>query len=105
MSKKNRKHRSVEEKAELLKKHHLEKQAVSAVCEEAGVQPSLFYYWQKQLFENAPAALGGTPRPSSREKELEARIAQLEAKLAKKDGVIVEISEEFVRRKKERGEP
>jgi hypothetical protein len=43
-------------------------------------------------------------RPS-REAELEEKIAQLEAKLAKKDGIIAEISEEYVTLKKELGEP
>jgi hypothetical protein len=44
-------------------------------------------------------------RGASREQEPEARIAQLEAKLAKKDAVIAEISEEYVQLKKELGEP
>ena len=41
----------------------------------------------------------------SRERALEAKVEQLEAKLAKKDAVIAEISEEFVKVKKTLGEP
>lgn len=40
---------------------------------------------------------------SNRERELETRVAQLEAKLAKKDAVIAEISEEYVKLKKNLG--
>ena len=105
-------YRSPEQKAAILRQHHLDKKAISDICETAGIQPSLFYYWQKQLFENAPRALDGQKPLSSREKALEAenaalkaRLAEREAKLAKKDQVIAEISEEYVALKKARGEP
>ena len=42
---------------------------------------------------------------ANREKELEDKIAALEAKLARKDAVIAEVSEELVALKKELGEP
>jgi len=103
-------HRSPEQKAELLREHHIGKKPVSEICEAAQVQPSLFYYWQKQLFESAPQAFDKEKRPS-REKDLEAEIAALKAKLAeteatitRKDGVIAEISGEYVALKKARGE-
>ena len=63
---------------------------------------------QKVLLDNASRAFDANPtereRPS-REGELEERIAQLEAKLARKDNIIAEISEEYVALKKEIGEP
>jgi transposase len=106
MSKRTYRRHSNEQKAALLKSHHLDKVPVSDLCNENKLQPSLFYDWQRQLFANAEvvftAAKSGS---SSREKELEARVAQLEAKLAKKDAVIAEISEEYVKLKKELGEP
>jgi transposase len=106
MSKRSRRHHSSEQKAELLKKHLVEKVPVSDICDAHQLQPSLFYYWQRQLFDNAQAAFEpGKSGAASREKELEARIAQLEAKLSKKDAVIAEISEEYVALKKELGEP
>lgn len=105
-------YRSPEQKAALLKEHYLDKKAISEICEAAKVQPSLFYYWQKQLFENAPRALDGEKRVSTRERELEAENARLKAKLSeteaalvRKDGVIAVISEEYVALKKGRGEP
>jgi transposase len=95
-------------KATALKKHYVDKRPVSEICEELKIQPSLFYHWQRQLFENADRALGGNGKASAssqREKQLEARVAALEAKLARKDEVIAEISEEHVRLKKTVGEP
>jgi transposase-like protein len=106
MSKRTRRNHSSEQKAALLKRHHLEKIPVSTVCDENKLQPSVFYGWQRQLFENAATVFDGAKQGgSSREKELAARVAQLEAKLAKKDAVIAEISEEYVKLKKEIGEP
>jgi transposase-like protein len=53
---KQRKHFSPEEKASILGRHLLNKVPVSTICEEAGIQPSLFYQWQKQFFQNGAAA-------------------------------------------------
>jgi transposase len=111
MSKSSRRKHSSAQKAALLKKHHLEKVPVSSVCNEAELQPSVFYTWQKQLFENAAGVFeasgkaGGNGKSSSREAQLEAKVAQLEAKLARKDEVIADISEEFVKLKKTLGVP
>src|SRR4051794_10106909 len=101
MSKRTRRNHSSQQKADLLKRHHLEKVPVSTVCDDNKLQPSVFYHWQRHLFENA-AAVFESPKAgaSTREKELEARVAQLEAKLARKDEVIAEISEEYVKLKK-----
>ena len=107
MPKRSRRHFTTEQKTALLKRHLVDKVPVSQICEENELQPSVFYHWQRQLFENAPAVFDvpkGTRAPS-REKQLEERVAQLEAKLAKKDGVIAEISAEYVQLKKELGEP
>ena len=105
MSSKRRRHHSADQKAAILKRHHIEKVPVSDVCDAAQLQPSVFYYWQKQLFENAPAVFEAPKGKPSREQELEARIAQLEARIARKDAVIAEVTEELVRTKKEVGEP
>ncbi len=53
-----------------------------------GEEPRLFYYWQRQLFENAGTTLG-TPRRGHRAASASSKptSAQLEAKLAKKDAV------------------
>lgn len=108
MSQRTRRKYSAEEKSAILRKHLVDKKPVSDVCDEYGIQPSLFYGWQRQLMENMSAALdAGTGRRqrNGREEQLAGKVEALEAKLAKKDNVIAEISEEFVRLKKELGEP
>lgn len=45
---KPRVHRTPDQKAPLLREHHLDKKPGSDVCEAAQVQPSLFHSWQKQ---------------------------------------------------------
>ena len=108
MSKGSRRKFSAEEKAAILRHHLVDKKPVSDVCDEYDIQPSVFYGWQRQLMENMAAALeGGTGRRqgNGQEEKLASKIAALEAKLVKKDNVIAEVSEEFVRLKKELGEP
>jgi transposase-like protein len=106
MSKKKRRQLTPKEKLALLKRHHIEKTPVSELCNEQELQPSLFYQWQHKLFELGTGAFEQLKQaPPSREKELLAKVLALEAKLKKKDEVIAEISEEFVKLKKELGEP
>ena len=52
MSKPRRRH-TAEQKAELLRQHVAEKKPVSEVCNEAEIQPSLFYTWQRELLAGA----------------------------------------------------
>ena len=80
----------------------MEKVPVSTVCEEAGLQPSLFYQWQKQVFENGAAAFQASSR--ARHDHSPDRSAALEAKLRTKDEVLGEWREEHVALKKSLGE-
>ena len=107
-SKRSRRTYTTEQKVAILREHLVDKVPVSEVCTKHQLQPSVFYEWQRQALENlagaltAPAAATG---PSKREKELTAEVAQLKAKLTKKDGVIAEIAAEYTQLKKELGEP
>lgn len=47
---------SAAQKVAIVKRHLIDKVAVSDLCEEYQIQPTLFYQWQKQLFENGTAA-------------------------------------------------
>lgn len=105
MPRKPRRQFTTEQKVAILRRHFVDKVPVSQLCEEFKLQPSVFYYWQKQAFENLASALQPTAITSSREKDLERENEALKAKLAKKDHVIAEISEEYVALKKELGEP
>jgi transposase len=105
-SKRARRQFTTEQKAAILKRHMVDKVPVSDLCNELGLQPSLFYHWQRQMFENLAGALNGpvATGPSRREKELANEVSRLEERLAKKDAVIAEISAEYVELKKELGE-
>ena len=44
MAKKKRRTFTAEQKAAILRRHHIDKVPVSQVCEEEHLQPSVFYY-------------------------------------------------------------
>jgi transposase-like protein len=94
------------QKVALVKRHLLEGAAVSDLCDEAAITPTQFYQWQKQLFEGAAAAFEpkkpGRPAGPS---PVERRVAHLEQRLAVKNEVIAELTEENVRLKKVDGLP
>jgi transposase-like protein len=104
--KKIRRKFTAEQKAAILRRHLQDKVQVSDLCDEYKIQPSVFYTWQRQMLDNLSRSLeaNGGSRKAARESRLESEIAALKAKLAKKDGVIAEISEEYVALKKELGE-
>jgi transposase len=107
MTKKPRRHLSPEKKAELLRRHLVEKVPVSDLCNENELQPSVFYGWLRHLLANAPAVLANGRRPKAeetREAQLAAEIERLRAQLAKKDTIIAGVSEELVKAKKEAGD-
>ena len=105
-SSRSRRQFTTEQKVALLRRHLVDKEAVSKICEDEKLQPSLFYQWMRQAFENLGAALGPSVanETSKREKELVAKTKELEARLVKKDNVIAEVTEELVATKKELGE-
>lgn len=97
-----RKHYPAEEKVAILRRHLLEKVAVSDLCDELGLNLNVFYAWQKQFFENGAAAFAkARGRQADRRDE---KIAKLEAKLTQKNEVLAELMQEHVQLKKELGE-
>jgi len=99
---KTRNHRSPEEKASLLRRHH-NRQGAGHDDLRGGRAAA------ERLLPLAAGAVragshvlgnGSTGRPSSREQELEKKVSALEARLTKKDEVIAEISQEYVSLKK-----
>lgn len=98
---------TADEKATILRRHLADKVPVSDLCDEYHIQPSLFYIWQRQALENLSAALqdGRTLRGQSQAASADrARLVALEAKLAKKDAIIADVSEEYLALKKKLGE-
>ena len=99
---KKRKRFGAEEKAKVLRRHLLDKVPVSELCEEYGIAPTVFYRWQKQLFEGAASLFERqTPR---KDRGSEGKVQALTAKLQKKDEVLAELMEEHVALKKSLGE-
>ena len=99
-------HFTPEQKVALLRLHLLEKKPVSDICQEHSLSVTLFYLWQKQLFENGTAAFENTGKRRKAEADAKDRkIAALEEKLQRKNEVLAELMEEHVQLKKELGEP
>src|SRR5512136_412912 len=92
--KKDRKHYTAEEKVAILRRHLVEQVPVSEPCDKQGLQPTVFYRWQKEFFENGAAPFHQKGRPDhSAEQE---RIAYLEKKIQTKDEVLAELMAEYV---------
>ena len=110
MTKRTPRRFSPAQKATIVRNHLSKKTKVSELCDEFELQPSVFYEWQKQVFDNLEMLfeqLGGGKRArTARERELSQRdkqIAALTAQLARKDEVIADISEVHLRLKKSIG--
>ncbi len=99
---KKRKQYSAQEKVAILRKHLLDQVPVSELCDAYGLQPTVFYRWQKPLFEQAAASCFQRS-PSGETARLKRQVGELEAKLAKKEAVLGEVTEEYVALKQARG--
>jgi transposase-like protein len=99
--KQQRKHYRPDEKVAILRGHLLEATPVSDLCDRYDLHPTVFYRWQKEFFEGGAAAF---ERDSSRETaRLKRRVESLEAELSRKNEVMAEVMEEYVRCKKNNG--
>ena len=101
---KERKHYTAEEKVAILRRHLLDKVPVSDLCEELGLQPTVFYRWQKEFFENGAVAFQTTEHPRRQAEEKQKRIEFLEKKVQTKDEVLAELMAEHIALKKSLGE-
>jgi transposase-like protein len=110
MAREQRRHFTGQEKVAILRRHLVEKVPVSDLCEEHGLHPTVFYRWQKDMFEHAVVGFdspNGRGRNGSAKRAEDAtanRISALEEKLRRKDEVLGELMEEHVALKKSLGE-
>ena len=101
-----RRHFTPEQKVALLRLHLMENKPVSDICQEHNLSVTLFYFWQKQFFENGTAAFANTGKRAKAVTDSKDRqIAALADKLQRKNEVLAELLEEHVQLKKELGEP
>ena len=96
--KKTRKHYTAQGKVAILRRHLVDKEPVSKLCDELALQPTVFYRWQKEFFENGAAAFQTNNR-HGRQPEQE-RIERLEKKIRTKDEVLAELMAEHIALKK-----
>ncbi len=99
---KERKNYTAEEKVAILKRHLVDKEPISSLCDELALQPTVFYRWQKEFFENGAAAFQTKVRPNHQAEQ--ERIDYLEKKIQTKDEVLAELMAEHVALKKSIGE-
>ena len=98
-----RKHYSPPEKAAILREHLIDRIPISDLCDKHSIHPTLFYQWQRTLFENLPDLFEAKSRGAAKQKN--SQVEALKKKLAHKDEVIAQIMEDFVAVKKRIGEP
>lgn len=91
------------EKVAIIKHHLVDKVSVSDLCDENLLNPTVFYRWQKEFFENGAAAFEKSD--ARRQRAERKRFEELEAKLQVKNEVLSELMEEHVRLKKTLGVP
>jgi transposase-like protein len=100
--KKRRKNRTGAEKVAILKRHLVDRVAVSDLCDEYNLNPTVFYRWQKEFFEHGAVAFDR--QKTKKQKQEEAKLQALEDKLQRKNEVLSELMEEHVKLKKDLGE-
>ena len=108
MSKKRNYH-TAEQKMAILREHLVEKKPISDICENNELQPSAFYRWQKELFDNGELCFEkkkntGKSRIDPQSRKLEDKLVKLNSKLDLKNEVIAELMEEHIKLKKTFGE-
>lgn len=90
------------QKAAILKRHLVDREEVSAICERDKIHLNQFYEWQKLFFENGVRAFEAVEKRE--EAKLRAENEKLLAKLQRKDSVLSELMEDHVALKKSHGE-
>ncbi len=99
---KKRRNYTAEEKVSIIKQHLLEGVSISELCDKHTLQPTIYYRWQKEFFENGASAFR---KDSIRTKQAhDSRISKLEEKLVQKDSVLAELMYDHVQLKKSLGE-
>ena len=99
---KPRKNYTPVEKVAILRRHLIDHVPVSDLCDEHQLSPTLFYLWQKQFFENGPAAF--QRKDSASDGHLQRTIAGLRDKLRRQNEVVVALMDDHIKLRKNLGE-
>jgi len=102
MAKQKRRRFSGSEKVMILRRHLVDGEDKSSLCEEFKIHPTMFYEWQRRFFEHGAKAFESENKAS--ESKLRSENESLKAKMQRKDSVLAELMEEHVALKKSLGE-
>ncbi len=98
---KRRKSYPPEEKVAIIRSHLLDGVAVSDLCDKHGMNPNVYYRWQKEFFEGGAAAF---IRESNQQVvKMKRQLAENQERLTKKNEVLAEVMEELMHCKKNTG--
>ncbi len=94
---------SAERKVEILREHFKNNIAVSEICSKQGINASIFYRWEKELFEAAIEAFSkGNKKSRNGFKSYSERV--MEEKIRKQQEIITWLTEENLKLKKNLGQ-
>ena len=82
----------------VLKRHLVDREEVSAICERDKIHPNQFYEWQKLFFENGVRAFEAVEKRG--EAKLRAENEKQLTKLQRRDSVLSELMEDHIAPKK-----
>jgi len=102
MANSTKKFYSPAQKVAILKKHLVEGVSLSDLCDQYGLHPSMFYRWQKELFEKGDLVFQQSKDSGTR--RLEKKVSKLEQKVTQKNEVLSELMEEHIQLIKKLGE-
>ena len=100
---KQRRHFADHEKVAILKRHLIDKVPISDLCDEFDLHPNQVYDWLKKFFENGHLVFANGRKSKAVEQAKDQKIQQLQAKLARKNEVMVELMEALTEEKKRNG--
>ena len=90
---------SAEQKLGIVKEHLVDKMPVADVCEKHDIQPSVYYSWQKALFEYG-ASFDRKKSPHNENlqlKKVNSQLETLEKSVREKDAVLAELDRKSTR--------
>jgi len=100
----DRRHFTGAQKLAILREHLIEKTPISDVCQKHDIQPTVFYFWQKKLFEEGALVFESRAANARQQTAETSRVQALEAKLQQKNEVLAELMGEHVALKKSLGQ-
>ena len=102
---KERRSFSSAQKADIVRRHLVGKEAVSSLADEFKIQPTLIYNWVRIVVDQAEKVFDGSRGRSPRaDSASQKQVERLKEKLVQKNEVIAELMEENLKAKKANGD-